>query len=67
MKRTAFQALLLAVRDPSFYNEYTDGRKLPPQVENVQAADQLSLWLLQQAAARHWPGASESTTTHKHR
>lgn len=42
---------VLAVGDPWLYNEYTDGRKLPASFQNFQAADQLCLWLLNQAAA----------------
>ena len=39
---------VFAVGDPWFYNEYLDGRKLPPQFENYKAAQDLSLWLIQQ-------------------
>lgn len=35
-----------AVGDPWFYNEYTDGRKLPADYENYNAARDLSHWLL---------------------
>lgn len=59
------KGMVLAVGDPWFYNEYTDGRKLPTQFENFQTAGQLSLWLLQQSAARQRPGASEILTTDK--
>jgi unsaturated rhamnogalacturonyl hydrolase len=35
-----------AVGDPWFYNEYTDGRKLPADFENYNAARDLAQWLL---------------------
>ena len=41
-----------AVGDPWFYNEYVDGRKLPPTFDNYQAARDLSKWLIQQSPAR---------------
>jgi len=37
-----------AIGDPWFYNEYLDGRKLPPEFENYKAATDLVKWLLQQ-------------------
>ena len=40
---------VFAVGDPWFYNEYTDGRKLPPDFENYDAARDLVQWLLRQA------------------
>jgi unsaturated rhamnogalacturonyl hydrolase len=40
---------VFAVGDPWFYNEYTDGRKLPPDFENYKAARDLAVWLLRQA------------------
>lgn len=40
---------VFAVGDPWFYNEYTDGRKLPPDYENYNAARDLARWLLRQA------------------
>jgi unsaturated rhamnogalacturonyl hydrolase len=39
---------VFAVGDPWFYNEYTDGRKLPADYENYNAARDLVQWLLQQ-------------------
>lgn len=39
---------VFAVGDPWFYNEYLDGRKLPPELENYNAARDLALWLLRQ-------------------
>jgi unsaturated rhamnogalacturonyl hydrolase len=40
---------VFAVGDPWLYNEYTDGRKLPPQYKNYAAAEYLGKWLLQQS------------------
>lgn len=40
---------VFAVGDPWLYNEYTDGRKLPADFQNFQAAQDLSAWLLAQA------------------
>lgn len=40
---------VFAVGDPWLYNEYTDGRKLPGEYQNLQAAKDLSRWLLEQA------------------
>ncbi len=39
---------VFAVGDPWLYNEYTDGRKLPADFQNFQAAQDLSRWLLEQ-------------------
>jgi unsaturated rhamnogalacturonyl hydrolase len=43
---------VFAVGDPWLYNEYVDGRKLPPDFENFKAAQDLSNWLLQQSTKR---------------
>jgi unsaturated rhamnogalacturonyl hydrolase len=40
---------VFAVGDPWFYNEYTDGRKLPADFENYNAAQDLAKWLLAQS------------------
>jgi len=40
---------VFAVGDPWFYNEYTDGRKLPADFENYNAAHDLARWLLGRA------------------
>ncbi len=40
---------VFAVGDPWFYNEYTDGRKLPADFENFNAARDLAQWLIRQA------------------
>jgi unsaturated rhamnogalacturonyl hydrolase len=37
---------VFAVGDPWFYNEYVDGRKLPPTYKNYEAAKALFSWLL---------------------
>lgn len=37
---------VFAVGDPWFYNEYTDGRKLPADYQNYQAAEDLVKWML---------------------
>jgi unsaturated rhamnogalacturonyl hydrolase len=46
------RGVVFAVGDPWFYNEYVDGRKLPPEFENFKAAQDLSRWLIQQAAVK---------------
>lgn len=43
---------VFAVGDPWFYNEYTDGRKLPPDFENFKAANDLVNWLAKQIPAK---------------
>ncbi|MBD0371344.1 MAG: glycoside hydrolase family 88 protein [Pyrinomonadaceae bacterium] len=43
---------VFAVGDPWLYNEYVDGRKLPPEFDNFKAARDLSLWLIEQAPAK---------------
>ena len=40
---------VFAVGDPWLYNEYVDGRKLPPQFDNYKAARDLSRWLLERS------------------
>jgi unsaturated rhamnogalacturonyl hydrolase len=40
---------VFAVGDPWFYNEYTDGRKLPADYENYNAARDFVQWLLYKA------------------
>ena len=39
---------VFAVGDPWLYNEYTDGRKLPVDFQNYNAARDLTQWLIQQ-------------------
>jgi unsaturated rhamnogalacturonyl hydrolase len=43
---------VFAVGDPWLYNEYVDGRRLPPEYDNFAAAGDLSLWLIEQALNR---------------
>jgi unsaturated rhamnogalacturonyl hydrolase len=40
------KGIVFAVGDPWFYNEYTDGRKLPSAYENYTAAEDLVKWIL---------------------
>ena len=42
---------VFAVGDPWFYNEYLDGRKLPPTFDNYKAARDLTKWLFEQVPA----------------
>jgi unsaturated rhamnogalacturonyl hydrolase len=39
---------VFAVGDPWFYNEYTDGRKIPSDFQNYEAAEDLVKWAIQQ-------------------
>ena len=39
---------VFAVGDPWFYNEYTDGRKIPMDLGNYKAAEDLVKWAVQQ-------------------
>lgn len=43
---------VFAIGDPWLYNEYTDGRKLPPEFDNYKAAKDLTRWLIQQVPAK---------------
>ncbi|NSL87522.1 hypothetical protein ECE50_011805 [Chitinophaga sp. Mgbs1] len=43
---------VFAVGDPWFYNEYVDGKRLPPEYQNYAAAADLSAWLIRQAARK---------------
>jgi unsaturated rhamnogalacturonyl hydrolase len=43
---------VFAVGDPWLYNEYVDGRKLPPEFDNFKAARDLTLWLIAQSPAK---------------
>lgn len=43
------KGLVFAVGDPWVYNEYVDGRKLPPDLDNYKGAEDLVRWL-----AKHW-------------
>ena len=43
---------VFAVTDPWLYNEYTDGRKLPPEYDNFAAGMELVRWLLRRPASQ---------------
>ncbi len=43
---------VFAVGDPWFYNEYVDGRKIPAEYENYQAAVDLIQWLIKQSTIK---------------
>ncbi|HVY74924.1 MAG TPA: DUF4350 domain-containing protein [Puia sp.] len=43
---------VFAVGDPWLYNEYTDGKILPAEYQNLQAANDLVKWLLSRVPAR---------------
>ena len=52
MATTKFgKGTVFAFTDPWIYNEYTDGRKLPPDYDNFAAGQELVRWLLQQLPA----------------
>ncbi|MBL0335586.1 MAG: glycoside hydrolase family 88 protein [Chitinophagaceae bacterium] len=40
------KGVVFAVGDPWFYNEYTDGRKLPAEYLNYKAAEDLIKWII---------------------
>lgn len=42
---------VFAVGDPWFYNEYFDGRRLPADMENYKAGEDLVKWIVQQLPA----------------
>jgi unsaturated rhamnogalacturonyl hydrolase len=44
---------VFATVDPWLYNEYTDGRKLPPEYDNYAAGKELIRWILQQIPRGH--------------
>ncbi|MFP5229371.1 MAG: glycoside hydrolase family 88 protein [Acidobacteriota bacterium] len=44
------KGMVFAVTDPWLYNEYTDGRKLPPEYGNFDGGVQLVRWLLEERA-----------------
>ncbi|MCZ4243326.1 glycoside hydrolase family 88/105 protein [Pedobacter punctiformis] len=43
---------VFAVGDPWFYNEYIDGRKLPKDLENFKATNDLVNWLIKQVPTK---------------
>jgi unsaturated rhamnogalacturonyl hydrolase len=40
------EGVVFAVGDPWFYNEYVDGRKIPPMYQNYRAAENLVKWII---------------------
>jgi unsaturated rhamnogalacturonyl hydrolase len=44
------KGMVFAVTDPWLYNEYTDGKKLPPEYDNFAAGKEFVAWLLEQRA-----------------
>ncbi|HEX4039725.1 MAG TPA: glycoside hydrolase family 88 protein [Acidobacteriaceae bacterium] len=44
------KGMVVAVTDPWLYNEYTDGRKLPPEYDNFAGGQDFVAWLLHQQA-----------------
>jgi unsaturated rhamnogalacturonyl hydrolase len=42
---------VFAVGDPWLYNEYVDGRKLPPEFDNFKATQDLTRWLIKQSSS----------------
>ena len=48
---------VFAVVDPWLYNEYTNGKKLPPEYDNFAAGKELVRWLLQQVPRDTRPSA----------
>ncbi|MGI4727710.1 MAG: hypothetical protein ACRYGB_03980 [Janthinobacterium lividum] len=43
---------VFAVGDPWFYDEYTDGRKIPADYQNYEACQDLVNWAIKQVAAK---------------
>ncbi|HEY0408400.1 MAG TPA: glycoside hydrolase family 88 protein [Pyrinomonadaceae bacterium] len=43
---------VFAVGDPWLYNEYVDGRKLPAEFDNYEAARELARWLIEQSSGK---------------
>jgi unsaturated rhamnogalacturonyl hydrolase len=58
--------LVVAITDPWLYNEYTDGKKLPPEYDNYAAGQDFVQWLVVQRAnlpiepRRHRPCSIQS-------
>ena len=48
-----------AMVDPWFYNEYTNGLKLPAEYDNYAAGVELARWLLEQAPKHEGSGVSD--------
>lgn len=47
------KGLVFAVGDPWIYNEYVDGRKLPPNLDNYKGAEDLVKWIATQLSNKH--------------
>jgi unsaturated rhamnogalacturonyl hydrolase len=43
---------VFAVGDPWVYNEYIDGRKLPAELENFKAAEDIVRWAISQSKSK---------------
>ena len=46
------KGMVFVLGDPWLYNEYVDGRRLPPEFENFKAARDLSRWLIARAKGK---------------
>jgi unsaturated rhamnogalacturonyl hydrolase len=54
MARVKFgKGVVIAFVDPWLYNEYTDGRKLPPPYDNFAGGKEYVRWLLEQLPQKH--------------
>jgi unsaturated rhamnogalacturonyl hydrolase len=53
-----------ATVDPWLYNEYTDGRKLPPEYDNYAAGKEFVRWILEQVP-RERPVAPHVAVKHE--
>lgn len=47
------KGVVIAFVDPWLYNEYTDGRKLPPPYDNFASGKEYVRWLLEQLPQKH--------------
>ena len=43
---------VFVIGDPWLYNEYTDGRRLPNEYDNFEAAQDVGKWLIAQAKGK---------------
>ena len=50
---------VFAVADPWVYNEYTNGRNLPPEYDNLAGAEELVHWLVEQIPPRTRPAVGK--------
>ena len=46
------KGFVFAIGDPWIYNEYVDGRKLPAEFQNYEAATDLVQWLIKQSPGK---------------